>query len=695
MAHITIPDDEAVSTHVVTSSSTGPFNLGYPVTNAEDIRASVDHVELNANDFVFTSTDTRDGGYQAGYITLAVAVANCTVRTWRNVPAYRTSDFATGPFDVVGNNSALDRLTAQVSDLKRDQKRSVRVAPDAAALDPVSATASGYLYIDEGDAVLVSTLAGGVPVSAFMDDVILAEGGSEHAALVNSCYVMDDVPALRLASWTADDAPPAIVVKKDFGDSGDGGVFVRDTGVVADNGGTRVRTAAPNYVGYRRVGVDGVFKVKHFGVKAGFGANATTNTTGLQDAFNAAAAVGGEVVLLEGIQQINAVVSRANSAPFTVRGYGMGLGPGGTQEGGSRILGLHTTGDILSVTGLQGFTFRDFHITSTGAGSRSSGRGLYIGGVGTAFNAQSRVSNVGTLGMYDGIEFYMATAQIVEGVWQDAWSHHAGRITTLTNYEGGGGFWSRCIFFGDADGATTQSAGMYLEPGIYTNFESCGWVGSQVACEIATTQAPASTVTFNNCDFEESAQKSIWAHHSGSNTFAKLGIHGCRFSNIGTGLADSHDVGETLDAHIQVDSGLVTGVPWIRDIDVRNNRVFSFAKKPGFAAFNFQGGRNVACCGNLMNNNGNTAHYAIFVGSQCDGVVEVLDNPITGYHPNKYGVTANTLIRDHHGLTFAGMPAAAKNGSQIMCTDGTAGAPLTGAGSGSLAVRVNSTWKGL
>lgn len=55
-------------------------------------------------------------------------------------------------------------------------------------------------------------------------------------------------------------------------------------------------------------------------------------------------------------------------------------------------------------------------------------------------------------------------------------------------------------------------------------------------------------------------------------------------------------------------------------------------------------------------------------------------------------LSTTTLIDDQRGMAFASLPTVAKDGSRIFVTDGTAGNPCTGSGTGATAFRQNGAW---
>lgn len=68
---------------------------------------------------------------------------------------------------------------------------------------------------------------------------------------------------------------------------------------------------------------------------------------------------------------------------------------------------------------------------------------------------------------------------------------------------------------------------------------------------------------------------------------------------------------------------------------------------------------------------------------------------VGGSAANRYpSINSTTMLRDFNGITFAAIPSSAANGSSVYVTDGTAGAPLTGSGTGAMAIRINGAWQG-
>lgn len=176
MAHITIPAGEPLVSYTPGGSSTGPFNVTFPIFSTADLNVMVNGVLLSSSDWTFTPTDTRTGGYQAGYITLDSATTYEVV-IYRDTTRSRTSDYASGPLDINTLNTDVDRTVARDQDLKMLLDRSLRQPmSDAAAIGRLPAKASrasAYLAFDaNGDPVAITAALSGTPVSSFMATVL-------------------------------------------------------------------------------------------------------------------------------------------------------------------------------------------------------------------------------------------------------------------------------------------------------------------------------------------------------------------------------------------------------------------------------------------------------------------------------------------------------------------------------------------
>ena len=175
MAHITIPAGEPLVSYTPGGSSTGPFNVTFPIFAESDLNVVVNGVLLSSSDWTFTPTDTRTGGHQAGYITLDSATTYEVV-IYRDATRSRTSDYASGPLDINTLNTDVDRTVARDQDLKLQIDRTLRSPASEPAMDalPDAATrANQYLIFDaDGQPTLAAYGVTTTPVSSFMATVL-------------------------------------------------------------------------------------------------------------------------------------------------------------------------------------------------------------------------------------------------------------------------------------------------------------------------------------------------------------------------------------------------------------------------------------------------------------------------------------------------------------------------------------------
>jgi len=137
--HVTIPDVATESVFVVTTSTTGPFTFSFSYFASSDIRVAFGGVEIASANFTVTPTVTADSGFEGGSVTLVSAVANGSLRVWRDVPVSRTTDFPTaGPFNVTALNTWIDKLYAILQQIKTTFSRTLR-------MDETEGSSIGYL----------------------------------------------------------------------------------------------------------------------------------------------------------------------------------------------------------------------------------------------------------------------------------------------------------------------------------------------------------------------------------------------------------------------------------------------------------------------------------------------------------------------------------------------------------------------
>lgn len=138
-AALPVPDAEPYVAYSVTTSSTGPFAVPFPLPTSYTgaLHVAVDGEELESDEFTFTPDEAVSGGYPTGEIDLVAAVENATIAIWRDIPVARVADYGAGPLDFVAINAELMRLTAQLQDVRRQVARAVRLPDSEAPTTPI------------------------------------------------------------------------------------------------------------------------------------------------------------------------------------------------------------------------------------------------------------------------------------------------------------------------------------------------------------------------------------------------------------------------------------------------------------------------------------------------------------------------------------------------------------------------------
>jgi hypothetical protein len=143
MAHITVPDESTVTNYTVTSAQS-VFSVPWTCFDKTDIQVLVGASLLLQSDFSFAGNPGTEGGFDGATITLVAAVSNTTVTIYRDIIVKRTDDFGVGPVSSRDRNTALDRVTAMIQDVKRIAKG---VAPTVPLLPDVIQTVSNIVAL--------------------------------------------------------------------------------------------------------------------------------------------------------------------------------------------------------------------------------------------------------------------------------------------------------------------------------------------------------------------------------------------------------------------------------------------------------------------------------------------------------------------------------------------------------------------
>jgi hypothetical protein len=146
--HITVPDQTPLAEFAVTSSE-DTFAFSFTYFDATDLRVSAAGVELSQSEFTVVGDTGYEGGYPSGTVTLDVAVANCTVLIWSEMPPVRINDFTEGGgMPARALNTELDRATARLRDMRLRQQRIPTLA--RATSGALTAAQAGQVWTNQG-----------------------------------------------------------------------------------------------------------------------------------------------------------------------------------------------------------------------------------------------------------------------------------------------------------------------------------------------------------------------------------------------------------------------------------------------------------------------------------------------------------------------------------------------------------------
>jgi len=214
MARLTIPDEQTFATFTVTTS-TSAFPITFSLFAKADLSVIANGVVLAQSAFTFTGTLLEGGGYDGGTVTLNTAVATGTVIIRRDVTPARASNFApANSVPVASVDQALNRLTANMQDVRRDAARSLKMPLGSTPEDVVGDPANKFLAFDaDGDAIFSS----GTGADAGLRTDLAASSG---AALVR--YKQNDTDALAVSVQAKIAADVPLNIRTDFGAVGDG-----------------------------------------------------------------------------------------------------------------------------------------------------------------------------------------------------------------------------------------------------------------------------------------------------------------------------------------------------------------------------------------------------------------------------------------------------------------------------------------
>lgn len=426
-----------------------------------------------------------------------------------------------------------------------------------------------------------------------------------------------------------------------------------------------------------------------------FGANPATtgnNVTPLTSAI-AFEPLGHEVTVPVGQYRFDTGVT-VTSGPIELIGEGAGAGPGTvTNSNCSQLYTNYASGDFLKVSSTTyGSRFENFQINS-GVGQRTSGSAIKLDATGLGSVVSNyRINNIAFNNQYNDIETVQGGIGVVENTFHYSWKN-IGLVSSGDGvHEGLTGFVTNNYFFGDTAAATTQVANIQTNNGY-------GWIshnmllGSTVAVRNQTGEYPNGNFQVTNNSLEEHDVAGIYMFQSNSQTASMAALNWNQFSNATLAAASR----SSFQGHIVTQAGTPTN--WLTTFQIVGNRMRSSCAASTGGFINVQGGARGQIIGNTLEGLTDNTTRGIKTGNstnvtQCD----VMDNMIYGNFTTKYQISnTEVMFRDFSSrLTASELTAiVVHDGSLAWCEDGCPGSnPLTGGGSGCIAIREGGAWKG-
>jgi hypothetical protein len=411
-----------------------------------------------------------------------------------------------------------------------------------------------------------------------------------------------------------------------------------------------------------------VINVKEYGAR---GDGVADDTDAIQSAFNAVPASDTVVLIPPGEYKVSASLS-------ITRGMIL-AGPGsGHSSGATAVLRTTSaTNDVLRVATTEGVVIRDISIGTSV--TRTAGAGIAIVGSGGLINTRTRITNVYMQGMYDAVRVDAGRFWVIDRCVLDQVTHHGIYVKQggFTD-EGDNVITNNVIVL--SSGAT--GSGVVWEQGgalwVYGNKLFQGKYGVQVNLQ----NGPTGTLLIQGNSIEQQQNGGIIVQQGvAGKTMGNVSIIGNQLSIIAPPTP--------TNPTIYIAPGLST--PWLFRVSVVGN-IINNNHTVNLDGIEVSDGQQVLIANNLIDQNGNAVPGGIKVGPNATKV-QVIANSFNVAAGNKYknGLTPNTILVDHDGLTAAQLGGFA-NGSLVYCSDCTIANPCTGGGSGAFAKRIGGAW---
>jgi hypothetical protein len=382
------------------------------------------------------------------------------------------------------------------------------------------------------------------------------------------------------------------------------------------------------------------------------------------------------------------------TGPINLTGDGTGAGPGAVlNDHCSQILPNFATGDVIYVgPTLYGSTFRDFQINSN-VGQRTSGAGIHLDGTGLGSAAANyRIENVAFNNQFQGINLSVDHLGVIENTYHQAWKADAIVATGDGTHESAGPFAVQNYFFGDTTTGTAQNSVFQLHNGYFRLLNNL-ILGSQIGVRLYCDTFPVGAPEVVGNWIEEQDVSGIYCFQSGGQLGTMYAFNWNEFSTATLGAAGRPN----FQSHITIATGSPTN--WLTDFQIIGNRMRTTAAAAGGAFINVLSGQYGQVRDNTLEGlTGNTTQGIEVSNSTNVKNLDVLDNLVHGNFSNKYLITnTEVMFRDFSSRLTATELASitVRDGSTAWCEDGLAGSnPLTGGGTGCIAVRERGAWKG-
>lgn len=134
------------------------------------------------------------------------------------------------------------------------------------------------------------------------------------------------------------------------------------------------------------------------------------------------------------------------------------------------------------------------------------------------------------------------------------------------------------------------------------------------------------------------------------------------------------------------------GAPWVQGCVITGNSIQDNITPTNNAVIEIDGADQCVVADNMIYTTGGAGAGIRVAGNSTN--TKILNNSNDGTTAaTKYpALNSTTTLLDMAGMTVANLPSAAGNGSMVYVTDGALTNPITGSGTGTVAVRVNGAW---